>query len=215
MAQRWSEADEAPHPGAVVEEWLFTVESADGSFGLVHGQRIRPDQRRAWYWAALVRSGAPVLHVAEWDVAMRANPLIVKSEALWAEVTCDDPMRQWTVGNELVAAALDDPEDALGRAYGTPTPLAWDLEWYATGPPDDVPHGYTQRGVVHGVIELVGGPIELVEQPARRWRRWGEALGPVELDPAVAHDGLRAAFAFPDGTRSDWVLTPSGWRARA
>jgi len=30
----------------------------------------------------------------------------------------------------------------------------------------------------------------------------------------VAHTGLRAPFAFPDGGVSDWVLTVDGWRIR-
>ena len=86
----------------------------------------------AWYWAALTRTGAPLLHVADWQVPLRANPLLVKGHALWAEHTCDAPMEQWTVTNETYAAALDDPDDALDRAYGVPTALSWDLEWYAT-----------------------------------------------------------------------------------
>ena len=49
----------------------------------------------------------------------------------------------------------------------------------------------------------------------RRWRRWGEALGPLDLPDAYAHTGLRAPFAFPDGEVVDLVLTPDGWRSRA
>ena len=58
---------------------------------------------------------------------------LVKAPGLWAEHTCDAPMQQWTVANETYATALDDPDDALGRAYGVPTAMAFDLEWYATG----------------------------------------------------------------------------------
>ncbi len=72
----------------------------------------------AWYWAALARSGAPLLHVADWHVPRRSDPLLVKGDGLWAEHTCDAPMEQWTVANETYAAALDDPDEALGRAYG-------------------------------------------------------------------------------------------------
>lgn len=207
-------ADERPHPDAAVEEWLFAVAGADASFGLVHGHRVHHARRVAWYWAAMVRAGHPLLHVIDVDVPMRANPMLVKSAGLWAEQVCDDPMRQWTVGNETTAAALDDPDDALGRAYGAPVPLAWDLEWYATAAPEPVISGYRQHGVVHGVVELEEGPMELAEQPAERWHRWGEALAPVDPGPAVAHVGLRAPFTFPDGTRADWVLTAAGWRRR-
>ena len=123
-------------------------------------------------------------------------------------------MEQWTVSNETYAAALDDPDDALGRAYGEPTAVAFDLEWYATATPRSTGGtGIAQDGVVHGVVELAGGPLHLAEVPARRWRRWGDALRPLVLADAYAHTGLRAPFLSPDGDVVDWVLTPDGWRS--
>ena len=145
-------SDEARHADAAVEEWLFTC--CTGAMGVVSGYRIVG--RTAWYWAAVARAGEPLVHVTEWAVPRRADPLLVKADGLWAEHTCDAPMEQWTVANETYAAALDDPDDALGRAYGTPTAVAFDLEWYATGKPAPVESGYEQVGVVHGVIELAG-----------------------------------------------------------
>lgn len=211
--------DELRHDDAVVEEWLFTTWT--GSLGVVSGYRLVG--ATAWYWAALARPGEPLIHVADWHVPRRADPLLVKAAGLWAEHTCDAPMEQWTVANETYATALDDPDDALGRAYGTPTAVAFDLEWYATDEPTVVVAGYEQpglvagyeqEGVVHGLIELAGTPgLHLVEAPAHRWHRWGSQLGPVVLPPAYAHGSVRAPFAFPDGTTSDWALTPDGWRA--
>jgi hypothetical protein len=172
--------------------------------------------RAAWYWAALVRAGEPLLHVADWRVPLRSNPLLVKGDGLWAEHTCDAPMEQWTVANETYAAALDDPDDALGRAYGVPTALSWDLEWYATSPPAAIGlDGYQQAGVVHGQIEIgAARSVHLSETPAHRWHRWGTRLAPLAVPEAFAHTGLRASFGFPDGTVADWVLTPDGWRER-
>lgn len=215
-ARPLDERDERPHADAAAEEWVFACWEPDGSVGLLSGYRIHATGADdGWYWAALVGAGRPLLHVAEWTVPARADPFLVKAHALWAEHTCDDPMRQWTVANETYAAALDDPDDALGRAYGVSTAVAFDLEWYATAAPTVVPDGYAQDGVVHGVVELAGGPLHLTEVPARRWHRWGASLGPLEVPPAYAHTGLRAPFAFPDGTTTDWVLTPDGWRSRA
>jgi hypothetical protein len=155
--------------------------------------------------------------VSDWDVPPRSDPFLVKGAALWAEHTCDAPMEQWTIANETYAAALDDPDEALGRAYGAPTAISWDLEWYATGPPSElaVAHGdgYEQAGVVHGTVELAGGSLELAEVAAHRWHRWGDELGAMTMPAAYAHTGVRAPFAFPDGTAVDWVLTPDGWRA--
>ena len=208
------------HRGAI-EEWVFSAWSADGSLGVVSGHRIVGPT--AWYWCALARAGLPLLHITDFDVPVRADPFIVKGEAMWAEHFRDDPMRQWSVGNETYAAALDDADDALGRAYGIPTPIALDLEWYATADAVDIAgdhvDGYQQAGVVHGAIEVLGEPtIELVEAPASRWHRWtdspGEMLGPMPVPGAAAHAGVRAPFAFPDATVLDLVITPTGWRHR-
>lgn len=206
-----------PHPDAAVEEWVFTCWEPDGPLGVISAHRTLG--RTAWYWSAVVRDGAPLLHVTEWDVPLRPGaPDVLKAHGLWAEHVCDAPMEQWTVSNECYAIAIDDPDEALDRAYGLPTALAIDLEWYATRPPVAQPAeagpGYHQDGVVHGVVELPGERLVLAEAPARRWHRWGDELGPLELPDAYAHTGRRAPFAFPDGTAVDWVLSPDGFRAR-
>ncbi|NND74351.1 MAG: hypothetical protein HKN44_05040 [Ilumatobacter sp.] len=210
------------HPDADTEEWVFAAWTADATLGVISGHRLVG--RTAWYWAALARAGRPLLHVTDFDVPVRAvDPFIVKGEQLWAEHTRDAPMEQWSIGNETYASALDVPEDALGLAYGDPTPIAFDLEWYATGGPaalgdlGGAGDGYEQPGVVHGRVEIAGeAGIELAEVPAHRWHRWkrGPGFGPVVLAEVVAHTGVRAPFTFPDGAATDLVLTPAGWRRR-
>jgi hypothetical protein len=213
------------HTDAPVEEWVFAAWTDDGRLGLVSGHRIV--DRRAWYWAALARERRPLLHITDFDVPVRADPFIVKGEALWAEHHCDAEMEQWSIGNETYASAIDDADEALGRAYGDPTPIAFDLEWYAIAAPTPiepaaeraaVDGGYEQVGVVHGAVEILGEPrLQLVEIPARRWHRWTTdrvGFGPVTLPDVTAHTGVRAPFAFPDGTVSDLVLTPRGWGRR-
>ena len=216
------------HTGAAVEEWLFAAWTRDASLGVVSGHRIVG--RTAWYWAALARAGRPFLHVLDDGIPVRADPFIVKGEALWAEHSRDAPMEQWSIGNETYAAALDDPEDALGRAYGDRTPIAFDLEWCASAPPIGLPgvagvSGYAQDGAVHGAIEVLGEPaVELAGLSARRWHRWTETAAgtpsmrpvmmPVVTAGAVAEGGVRAPFAFPDGTTADLVLAADGWRCR-
>jgi hypothetical protein len=212
--------DEGRHEGTV-EEWVFSAWNPEATLGVVSGHRIVG--RTAWYWASLARAGRPLLHVTDFDVPVRADPFVVKGEALWAEHHCDADLEQWSVGNETYASAIADPDDALGRAYGVPTPIAFDLEWYATGPAEPVGtadgvSGYAQRGVVHGVVEVLGEPrVDLVEVPAHRWHRWASTgpLGPAALPSVTAHTGVRSPFAFPDGTVDDLVLTPDGWARRA
>jgi hypothetical protein len=206
-----------PHPDAAVEEWVFTCWEPDDSLGVICAHRTLGPS--AWYWSAVVRAGFPLLHVTEWSVPLRPSaPDVLKAHGLWAEHICDAPMEQWTITNECYATALEDPDDALGRAYGLPTAVALDLEWYATAPPVAQPAeagpGYRQEGVVHGLVELPGQRVEVSEVPARRWHRWGDHLDPLRLPDAYAHTGRRAPFAFPDGTTVDWVLSPDGFRDR-
>ncbi len=214
------------HEDAPVEEWVFAAWTPDAVLGVISGHRIVG--RTAWYWAALAREDHPLLHITDFEVPVRADPFIVKGEALWAEHTCDDPMSQWSIGNETYASAIDDADDALGRAYGDPTPIAFDLEWYATGPATPlepsgdraaVDVGYEQVGVVHGAIDVLGeARLELTEVRGHRWHRWtthSTGFGPLTLREVRAHSGVRAPFAFPDGSVSDLVLTPDGWALRA
>ncbi len=212
----WSPTAELPRPGAAIDEWVFAAWTPDARIGIVSGHRIIG--RTAWYWSAVVEEGRPLLHLTEWDVAVRADPFVVKAPEMWAEHHCVDAMRQWSIGNEAHASALDDADEAFGRGYGIPTPMACDLEWYAIGGSTPIEHGYEQVGVVHGLVELLHRPnIELIEVPAHRWRRWttSDHLAPVVLPTVVAHTGLRAPFAFPDDEACDWVLTADGWRARS
>lgn len=209
-------SDEGRHaPGAGrwwQESWWFDFFAADGSFGLCTWLTLLPNQRRAWYWCALVRDGEPLLHVADLDVPWPSTGLTVRSTALWAEHLCEAPFVQWTVTNETYAVALDDADEALGRAYGRQQPIACDLEWYAAGDAERVGDGYRQPGEVHGVIELTGGPLT-IETTAARGHSWGDhdwtrAGG----DPAVP--GRRAPVRLDvDGVAValEQVVTGDGW----
>lgn len=181
---------------------------------------------RIWYCFGLIRPGAPLLHVAEFDITRRPDPMIAKAESLWAEFVCDAPFEQWTLGNETYAVELDDADEGLGRAYGRAVPIASDLEWYATGAASEVAQGYEQSGMVLGTIETDRGSLQLSEVTAHRTHRWSEeALTPFLqsvdkrsdlLRPAPGQEmpGPRLAFRFPDDTVWDAVATPTGWARR-
>jgi hypothetical protein len=224
VARRWTSADERLHIAAQQEEWTFSFWAPDGSIAGFTSYRL-VGATDAWYCWALARRGQSLLHVAEFDIPRRFDPMIAKAQAMWSEYTCEAPFEQWTVGNETYAVGLDDPDEALGRVYGEAVPIASDIEWYATEDPvpldhsaaeSDV-HGYQQAGVVHGAVELLSGGIDLEELPAHRTHRWsvGRALEPLPLPTAVAHLGVRAPFRLPDDSILDLVLTSDGWRRRA
>ena len=148
------------------------------------------------------------------------NVLLKTSEGLASAINRiirEEAMAQWTIGNETIAVMLSDASEALGSAYGDPTPVASDLEFYGTSGPEAITNGYLQRGCIHGVIEIAGrDALDLVEVPAVRWHRWvadGESFGPPPLPAARAHLGI-AAMVRLDNDLFDMVLTPSGWCRR-
>jgi hypothetical protein len=197
--------DEGLHFGAVAEEWSFSFWRPDGTCGgytslvLANGA--------VSYFAAIVRVGEPLLHVSDVDgpPLRSAEHLIVKSEGLWAEHICEVPFEQWTIANETYAVALDDPDDVFGRSYGTPTPFAFDLEWYATARPEPIEAGYCQLGVVEAHIELPGTPLAGEFQSARS-HRWGSWV----WDSDESGIGLRAPVLI-NSRPIERRLTSTGW----
>lgn len=229
MMPEFAVADEAVHPEASCEEWEFSWWAPDGSIAGWTMYRLVPGNRM-WYCFGLVGRNRPVLHVAEFDIARRADPMIAKAESFWAEFVCDAAFEQWTLGGETYAVELDDPADGLGRAFGRVVPVANDLEWYATSPSMPIEtgirheslSGYVQSGVLLGTIETDQGPIEIPEIAAQRSHRWStREIGPSSLDapssPILTDDHgrpLRLAFRFPNDSVWDAVLTAEGFRAR-
>lgn len=204
-------SDESSHSSARCEEWTFSWWSSKGDLA-GHAVHRLVGSSRVWYCWGLWRRGEPLIHIAEFDISRRPNPMIAKASSLWAEFTCDAPFEQWTLGNETYAVELDDPDEALGRAYGRAVPIASDLEWYATSPPQRIADGYEQFGKLLGTIEMVDGPVELDDLTASRTHRWttGSTLAELARTEVTAHLGPRFAFAFPDGTVRRLYLTPDG-----
>jgi hypothetical protein len=192
------------------ETFVFDLWSADAGVGAFTWLTLLPVQRRAWYWCVLVRADEPLLHVADIDLPLPTAGLRVRTTGLWADHQCEAPFEQWTVRNECHAVALDDPADALGRAYGTAAPIALDLEWYAAAGPLAVPHGYTQTGEGHAVIEVVGGPLEVVGAAARS-HTWGPLALVGPGDAADVGAGVVAYLRGPGSLTVERRLTQAGW----
>jgi hypothetical protein len=193
---------------AWAETYVFDIWTGDGAVGAFTWLTMLPGQRRAWYWCVLVREGEPLLHVADVDLPLPTAGLRVRTTGLWADHQCEAPFEQWTVRNECHAVALDDPADALGRAYGTAAAVAFDVEWYATERAVALTGGYTQAGEAHAVIEVAGGPLEVVG-PAARSHTWGGLDLPTDPLPAGGHD---AFLRGPGAVAVHRTLTASGWQ---
>jgi hypothetical protein len=209
VSSPWSAIDEMRHasdghPGWR-EEWAFWFWSADGLTGGYTGLSVVAGG--TWYWAALIQPGQPLLHVCDLDgPALRpGSSLLLKAEGLWADHDCEMPFEQWTVANECYAVALDDADEVFARAYGVATPIAFDLEWYATDVPHEIEGGYGQVGAVHAAIELAGGPMHAEFRGSRthRWGRWSWGCD-------QHAEGARAPLLV-DGVRVERQLSASGW----
>ena len=192
------------HAGSRREEWTFTSGPPTARSAVMVLLRLCPSRGRCWYWCGARRAGEPAAarHRLGRCPAPGRPDWSRSAGGLWAEHVCEAPFEQWTVANETYAVALDDPDEALGRAYGVAAPIAFDLEWYATA-------------------AAVGGRRRL--RAARRGPRRGRArrrprssstgcpptartagrptLPPLVAPAAVAHLGLRAPARLPDGTR--------------
>ena len=203
--------DEDRHPPDAdpwwAETYVFDLWTPDLAVGAFTWMTLLPVQRRAWYWSVLVRDGEPLIHVADTDLPLPTAGLRVRTTGLWADHHCEAPFEQWTVRNECHAVALEDPADALGRAYGTAAAVAFDVEWYATGPVVAVAGGYRQDGEAHAVIEVAGGPLEVVGGAARS-HTWGA----LELPPGPVDPGRHDAYLRgPDDLAVHRTLTAAGW----
>lgn len=173
MARVITDADELEHIGAATESWWWWGASADGSTRLFVELTLRGS--RFDHRAGLLRVGHPPVYVEELDGTGRRAGLELKPPELWAGHTCDAPFLQWSVGNEAHGVLLDDPAEVLTRPYGTPTPVTFDVEWYADGTPHEVAGGYEQAGEVDAEIELPGGVLR-VQGPGHRVHVWDARL---------------------------------------
>ncbi|HWH35312.1 MAG TPA: hypothetical protein VNT56_08345 [Acidimicrobiales bacterium] len=210
------------------ESWDLSFATAGAALGGYARLTLDPGHRRAWYWAALVGRGRPLVIVVDHDLAPpRGRALDLRGEGLWTSLTCETPLEHWSVGLEAFGVALDDPAEAWRSLRGDRAPLGLDLEWEVDGTAWPAPHpeGYHLPARVHGEV-LVGEETLAVDGTGgvtHAWgiRGWGRAwsfaaarlddgtgvAGPLDGPPPAAGPsgppGLpgpgRAALALGDG----------------
>ena len=207
-------ADELRHSDAAVEAWWWWgsgVLQGGRLAGLFVGLELR--DRRFDYWAGLVREDEPYLYIEELDGVGLRKGLEIKPPEMWAGHECDAAFGQWSLGNEAHGVLLDDPTEAWRRAHGDPVPVTFDVEWYATSPPEITGQpiggaGYRQAGEIDARVELLEGVLALTG-PAERVHVWGVAHLPSSFAMPVDLRNLRAPYRRSDGILVDQVLTTS------
>jgi hypothetical protein len=172
--------DERRHPSNDEElwgeSWYFDFAARDGSVGGYVRLGLYPNQGVAWWWATCVRPGEPTVLVRDHEAPLpSAAALELRSEGLWAEITCETPLEHWSIGMEAFGVALDDPADAYRGERGTRLPFGMDLEWEAFGPIYEYPEPmtrYEQACMVHGEV-LVGDERLPIDAVGERDHSWG------------------------------------------
>ncbi|CAN5795633.1 hypothetical protein BH24ACT2_BH24ACT2_13980 [soil metagenome] len=175
-----SSADEGRHQPdagqlAWEESWDFNFTTSDGALGGYVRLTLHPGKRLAWFWAALVGRGRPLVTVVDHEISLPRGPeLDVRAEGLWTSLTCETPLEHWSVGLEAFGVALDDPTEAWRSLRGDRTALGLDLEWETAGPLRRAPHpaGYHLPCLVHGEV-LVGAEIIAFDGWGGRAHTWG------------------------------------------
>ena len=178
---RIAPADErrhAPGTGSNWEEsWYLDFVSADGGPAGFVQLTLRPEERTAWFWAAMVEGGPTLVTVRDHEVPLpRGRGLEVRAPGLWTELVCETPLDHWSVGLEAFGVALDDPLEAWRQERGDPWALGLDVEWEGVGPCGSWPggdNGYWQGCMVHGDV-LVGAERFALDGTGTRIHLWGE-----------------------------------------
>lgn len=166
-----------PTPGQLAweESWDLDFTTADGAFGGYVRLALHPHRRLAWFWAALVGQGRPLVTVVDHEIGLPRGPdLDLRGEGLWTSFTCETPLEHWSVGLEAFGVALDDPTEAWRSLRGDRIALGLDLEWETAGPRRAAPHpsGYHLPCLVHGEV-LVGRETIAFDGWGGRVHSWG------------------------------------------
>jgi hypothetical protein len=208
-----------PGPGRWWSEtWCFEVVLGPQA-GALAAITILPGRNQAWYWAGVVRPGAPLVVLHDLGLRLPARRLEIRGEALWADHINEEPFEHWTIGNEAYALAVDDADEVLGRGRGESCPLGFDLEWERAGAVVADEAGYAVPAAVHGEI-LIGSERLVVAASGRWWHRWGAGdwfepsvrarpVGPRLPVPLRIEDPVE--FGGPCRADLDHVLTTTGW----
>ena len=173
-----------PRSGRAWEEsWYLDFAAADGSLAGYVRLALRPGDRGASFWAAMVGGGPPLVAVRDDEVPPPSGrPLEVRAPGLWTELVCETPLEHWTVGLEAFGVALDDPLEAWRAERGDPWALGLDVEWEAAaacswwpGPGEaGGPTGYSQPCLVSGDVLVGDRRLTLDGAGGVRVHLWGD-----------------------------------------
>jgi hypothetical protein len=154
------------------ESYYFDFAAPDGSIAGYVRLGLYPNWERAWYWAALVRPGQPLLLIADNDAPLpKPGTADVDGDVYTATQEIPDPFGPARITLRGTASVHPDP---TGPATGT-AGLSFDLRWDTVSgayPYKDIPR-YEIPCTVSGLVSVAGEKIG-VDAPGERDHSWGE-----------------------------------------
>ncbi|NKZ02954.1 DUF7064 domain-containing protein [Actinomadura latina] len=159
------------------ESYYFDFAAPDGSIAGYVRLGLYPNWDRAWYWAALVRPGRPLLLIADNNAPLpEPGSADVHADGYTATQEITDPFGPARVTLHGTASVLPDPAAPYGGPGAADTiGLSFDLRWDTVGgvyPYRDLPR-YEIPCTVTGLVS-VGGAKIAVDAHGERDHSWGE-----------------------------------------
>ena len=217
-------SDEELHPaGAGLlwnESYYFDFAASDGSIGGYVRLGLYPNWDRAWYWACIVRPGAPTVLVADNAAALPA-PGSTRLRTDWGSASQEitEPLRLARISLDATGALLPDPAAAYTDLRSAEqVSLGLNLQWRTVGgayPYKDLPRyeipcqvSGTAR-VGHETISISGWGERDHSWGDRDWWQVSWLWSSGRLDDGTAFHGMQANIGFAIGWPS-FAVTPAG-----
>jgi hypothetical protein len=202
-----------PHPGlddTIDIEWVDRRQALAGLLRV----SVRPSAGATWFLAVVHQQGAAPVVVLDWELPLVSNAFEFRAPGIWADLVCETPIEQWTVGLEAFGVAVDPDEVLTPSVFGDRTPVGLDLDVEAATAPDDDDDGFGHEITARGEV-LLGTDAWEIDAVGVRRRRWDgrwPRLGPLTpgFDPQT-----RIAVHWPGQPSPEvrgWIMsTRPGW----
>lgn len=203
-------ADEGTHePGPEPlwnESWYFDAVDDDGELGVYHRIGRLPNADACLLSTCIVRPGEPAIMLVDAGAPLPAagdEAQAVATDGVRAELSCDEPLRRFSVRVEGTAAAYADHSAPLRKEAGEPVEIALDLTWETDGEPYQwrLATRYEIPCRVTGTVRIGEETLEL-SGAGQRDHSWGGR-------DWWASDWMWSALHLDDGTHTHAVSVPT------
>lgn len=163
------------------ESWYHDFASSDGAYGGWLRLGLYPNLGVAWYWAAIVRAGEPLVLISDTTAPCppRDAALAVQTSRYSTAWECTEEMRSWRITGSGAARTYTNPADVFtpGHKGDGDVELTYDLEWRGAAPvfPYTATTRYEQAAWVQGDVGIAGEHLD-VYCPGQRDHSWGNRV---------------------------------------